>query len=54
MKNLDKNIQSLAVKLTQDDLNEICNAVPIDEVVGERDYAVFSNYLYKFANTPAR
>ncbi|KAL9364323.1 hypothetical protein Peur_042196 [Populus x canadensis] len=54
LKNLDNNIGSLAVKLTPEDLKEILDAVPVDEVGGEREYSVFSNYLYKFANTPAQ
>ncbi|KAJ4828584.1 hypothetical protein Tsubulata_019589, partial [Turnera subulata] len=54
LKNLDNNIQSLALELTQDDLAEIYNAVPTDEVSGERDYDVFSDYMYKFANTPTK
>ncbi|KAI9196957.1 hypothetical protein LWI28_028515 [Acer negundo] len=31
VKNLDNNIGSLALKLTEDNLKEICDAVPIDE-----------------------
>lgn len=42
------------MKLTPEDLKEILDAVPVDEVGGEREYSVFSNYLYKFANTPAQ
>ncbi|BBG92383.1 hypothetical protein Prudu_000107 [Prunus dulcis] len=34
VKNLDINIGSLDVKLTEEDLKEICDAVPIDEVGG--------------------
>ncbi|KAG2728168.1 hypothetical protein I3760_01G192300, partial [Carya illinoinensis] len=36
IKNLDNNVGSLTVKLSEDNLREICEAVPIDEVVGER------------------
>lgn len=54
LKNLDNNIGSLAVKLTPEDLKEILDAVPVDEVGGEREYSVFSNYIYKFANTRAQ
>ncbi|MFQ6632492.1 hypothetical protein Gotur_009550 [Gossypium turneri] len=30
----------------------MCDAVPIEEVNGEREYDVFAEYSYKFANTP--
>ncbi|KAG6668775.1 hypothetical protein CIPAW_01G195000 [Carya illinoinensis] len=36
IKNLDNNVGSLTVKLSEDNLREICEAVPIDEDVGER------------------
>lgn len=42
------------MKLTPEDLKEILDAVPVDEVGGEREYSVFSNYIYKFAITPAQ
>ncbi|XP_059446147.1 perakine reductase-like isoform X2 [Corylus avellana] len=54
VKNLDNNIGSLAVKLSEDDLKEICDAVHIDEVVGERENAARSELTWKFANTPSR
>lgn len=54
VKNLDINIGSLDVKLTEEDLKEICDAVPIDEVGGEREYEVFSKYVWNFANTPSK
>lgn len=52
IKNLDGNIGSLALKLTQEDMKEISNAVPVDEVSGEREMALLSGYCYKLANTP--
>lgn len=52
LKNLENNIGSLAMKLTEEDLKEICDAVPIEEVGGLREYDMFSNYVYKLANTP--
>ncbi|CAK9171182.1 unnamed protein product [Ilex paraguariensis] len=52
IKNLDNNIGCLAIKLTQGDLKEISDSVPIDEVSGERDHAFCTNYSWKFANTP--
>ncbi|KAK0608821.1 hypothetical protein LWI29_036547 [Acer saccharum] len=54
VKNLENNIDSLAKKLTEDNLKEICDAVPIDEVAGHRNYSMLSNYDYKFANTPRK
>ena len=54
VKNLDNNIGSLAVKLTQEDLKEICDAVPINEVGGERFPATLSKYTWKVANTPSK
>ncbi|KAK4587464.1 hypothetical protein RGQ29_024240 [Quercus rubra] len=53
VRNLDTNIGSLAVKLSEDDLKEICDAVPIDEVVGHRLIAL-PRYAWKFANTPPK
>ncbi|XVF38292.1 hypothetical protein REPUB_Repub20aG0088100 [Reevesia pubescens] len=54
VKNLENNIGSLAVKLTQDDLREICDIVPIEEVSGQREFGVFADYCYKLANTPQK
>lgn len=54
VRNLDNNIGSLTVKLSEDDLKEICDAVHIDEVVGERGTATHSQLSWKFANTPSR
>lgn len=54
VKNLENNIGSLGLKLTEEDLNEISEAVPIDEVAGEREGDSFSKYSWKFANTPAK
>ncbi|XP_059632474.1 perakine reductase-like isoform X2 [Cornus florida] len=54
IKNLDDNIGSLTVKLTQEDLKEISDAIPIDEVTGERELASIAKYSYKSANTPTK
>lgn len=54
VQNLDNNIGSLALKLTQEDLKEICDAVPINEVAGERELAFFTQYTWKVANTPSK
>lgn len=52
--NLAKNIGSSAVKLTEWDLKEISDAIPIEEVGGGREYEVFSKYTWMFANTPQK
>lgn len=52
VKNLDNNVGSLALKLSKEDVKEISDAVPINEVGGHRDYSMLSQYSYKFANTP--
>ncbi|KAM7466876.1 hypothetical protein LguiB_014438 [Lonicera macranthoides] len=54
VKNLKNNIGSLGLKLIEEDLNEILDAVPTDEVTGEREGDSFSKYSWKFANTPAK
>ncbi|KAK6911405.1 NADP-dependent oxidoreductase domain [Dillenia turbinata] len=54
VKNLDNNIGSLRVKFTEEDLKEISDAVPIDEVVGGRTYDNMMSVSWKFANTPAK
>ncbi|KAK6146030.1 hypothetical protein DH2020_019899 [Rehmannia glutinosa] len=54
IKNLEDNIGSLAVKLSAAELKEIAAAIPIDEVGGEREYAIFSKYSYRLANTPEK
>ncbi|TYH91621.1 hypothetical protein ES332_A13G128600v1 [Gossypium tomentosum] len=54
IKNLDQNIDSLRVKLTSDDLKEIRDAVPIEEVAGDRNYDSMKKASWKFAETPAK
>ncbi|KAK6929903.1 NADP-dependent oxidoreductase domain [Dillenia turbinata] len=44
--NLNSNIKSLNVKLSEDDLKEIGDAVPVEDVGGSREYDVLSKYLY--------
>jgi hypothetical protein len=44
----------LALKLTQEDLKEICDAVPITEVAGEREMALLAQYAWTVANTPSK
>ncbi|KAM7279003.1 hypothetical protein ACFE04_006137 [Oxalis oulophora] len=52
--NLHNNIGSLAVKLTQEDMDEICNALPMNEVGGERNPDMVSKYDWQVANTPTK
>ncbi|XP_058084842.1 probable aldo-keto reductase 1 isoform X5 [Magnolia sinica] len=54
VKNLDDNIGSLEVKLTEADLKEISDAVPVDEVAGLSIYEGFIKSSWKFVNTPAK
>lgn len=54
IKNLDNNIGSLKVKLSNDDLREITEAIPISEVVGDRTVDTFMRCSWKFANTPPK
>ncbi|XVF06301.1 hypothetical protein REPUB_Repub06bG0035400 [Reevesia pubescens] len=54
IKNLDQNIGSLRLKLTAEDLKEISDAVPIEEVAGDKTYDNMRNVSWKFANTPPK
>ncbi|KAG2694087.1 hypothetical protein I3760_08G124900 [Carya illinoinensis] len=54
IKNLDSNIGSLKVKLSEEDLKEISDAVPIEEVAGSRSYQNMEHFQWKFANTPPK
>ncbi|XP_030534729.1 perakine reductase-like [Rhodamnia argentea] len=52
--NLDKNIGSLRVKLTEEDVKEISGVIPIDEVAGSRINKHYACHSWKNANTPPR
>ncbi|KAL3635982.1 hypothetical protein CASFOL_020529 [Castilleja foliolosa] len=52
IKNLHDNVGSLNVELTNDDINEICEAVPIQEVAGPNLDEMFYKVSWGFANTP--
>ncbi|KAK3418413.1 hypothetical protein EUGRSUZ_H04374 [Eucalyptus grandis] len=52
IKNLDTNISSLQVKLAEDDLREISDAVPIEEVVGCSIHERFARLSWRYADTP--
>ncbi|XP_027352396.1 probable aldo-keto reductase 1 isoform X1 [Abrus precatorius] len=54
IKNLDQNIGALSLKLTESDLREISEAVPIDDVAGTRHFGGNDTLAWKFANTPPR
>ena len=54
IQNLDNNIGSLKVKLSEDDLREITEAMPISEVRGDRIIEAFMRCSWKFANTPPK
>lgn len=52
IKNLHENVGSVNVKLTNDDLKEVSEAVPIEEVAGGRQGEALYKISWKFANTP--
>ncbi|KAK7273483.1 hypothetical protein RIF29_14534 [Crotalaria pallida] len=54
IKNLDQNIGALEVKLSEQDLVEISEAVPIDEVAGDRHYYRTEHLTWKLADTPPK
>ncbi|TYG47008.1 hypothetical protein ES288_D11G303400v1 [Gossypium darwinii] len=54
IKNLDSNIGSLKVKLTAEDLKEISDAVPMNEVAGNPMPDILSRFSWKFSNTPPK
>ncbi|XXG42137.1 hypothetical protein AAC387_Pa01g2476 [Persea americana] len=54
IRNLDDNIGTLMVKLSEEDLQELSDAVPSDMVSGTRDYDLISQVTWKNADTPAK
>lgn len=52
IKNLDDNIGSLRLKLTKEDLEEICDVVPQNEVAGARAIEKLLSFSWRFADTP--
>ncbi|XP_043697789.1 probable aldo-keto reductase 1 [Telopea speciosissima] len=52
IKNLNDNIGAMKVKLTEEDLKEISDAVPINVVAGSRTYDSMLQSTWKFASTP--
>jgi len=53
-KNLDENIGSLNVELSQQDLEEIVGSLPVDEVAGLRIYESMYHKSWIFADTPQK
>lgn len=51
-KNLHDNIDSVKVNLSKEELKEICDAVPISEVAGQRIGEAFYKTTYKYGITP--
>ena len=51
--NIDNNIGSLRLKFTKEELEEISNAVPPDEVAGGRVADKLIRCSWRFANTSA-
>ncbi|MCO5572580.1 hypothetical protein L7F22_026336 [Adiantum nelumboides] len=49
MKNFDKNMAALKVKLSKQDVEEISAMLPASEVFGERYGGVLERQLYKYA-----
>ncbi|KAM0944067.1 putative perakine reductase [Dioscorea sansibarensis] len=50
--NLEDNLGSLNVRLSEEDLKEISDAVCIEDVAGPRTYGHVESHTWKFANTP--
>ena len=42
------------MKLTEEDLKEIADAVPVDEVGGDREFEFLAKYAWNYANTPSK
>ena len=54
IKNLDENIGSLDVNLTEDDVKEISDAFHVNEVAGDRIGGHFALLTWQFATTPPK
>lgn len=54
IKNLDENVGSVKVKLTKEDVEAICNAVPVDEVAGCKTSDALLRVSWRFANSPPK
>ncbi|MED6159155.1 palmitoyltransferase akr1 [Stylosanthes scabra] len=55
IKNLDQNIGALAVRLEERDLQEVSEAVPVEDIAGSRHFSeIHEKDTWKFANTPPK
>ncbi|XVE89865.1 hypothetical protein DITRI_Ditri20bG0029100 [Diplodiscus trichospermus] len=54
IKHLDSNIESLKVKLTEEDFKEICVVIPINEVARDVQPDSLKQFTWKFGNTPPK
>nr|XP_051202444.1 probable aldo-keto reductase 1 [Lolium perenne] len=54
IKNLESNIDSLKVELTEDDLKEINNQIREEDVAGGRSYTSFAHATWNYADTPKK
>ncbi|KAK9137467.1 hypothetical protein Sjap_008061 [Stephania japonica] len=54
IKNLDDNVGSVRVKLSEKDIKEISEAVPINEVAGDRTFQSWLSCSWKSADTPPK
>ncbi|MED6159157.1 palmitoyltransferase akr1 [Stylosanthes scabra] len=55
IKNLDQNIGAIAVRLEERDLEEVSEAVPIEDIAGTRHFIeIHEKDTWKFANTPPK
>ncbi|TKY53770.1 Perakine reductase [Spatholobus suberectus] len=52
--NLENNIGSLAVELTDEELGEISDAIPVNEVAGAREFDILYKYSWQFSTTPSK
>ncbi|XP_027365868.1 perakine reductase-like [Abrus precatorius] len=52
--NLENNLSSLAVELTDEELKEICDAIPVNEVAGAREFDILYRYSWQFSTTPSK
>ncbi|TVU35909.1 hypothetical protein EJB05_17816 [Eragrostis curvula] len=54
IKNLDANVDSLKVKLTDEDLKEIGSQIREEDVAGGRQYNSYAHTAWKYADTPKK
>ncbi|XP_037463636.1 probable aldo-keto reductase 1 [Triticum dicoccoides] len=54
IKNLDSNIDSLKIKLTEDDLKEISSQIREEDVAGVRSYTSLAHTNWNHADTPKK